>query len=143
MNSRNWKIGLSLFAFSLLCFAVMWTLRSLDDPIAAPPDAADTAHVVVADRSAALQPRPATLAPPPANSPPTPASPFQGPAMTQRSSVGTPSSDPNTRESAKVQLDVAPYTAKPFGVDDGLDMQSGDRITLQSTPYRDRVAQIP
>ena len=104
--------------------------------------------------------------------------------MTQRSSVGTPSSDsgaeylpislqfrhrpdlgriqgsvmnnsgselvidatiydPNTRESAKVQLDVAPYTAKPFGVDDGLDMQSGDRITLQSTPYRDRVAQIP
>jgi hypothetical protein len=51
--------------------------------------------------------------------------------------------DPKTKETSKVQLGVAPYSGKPFGVDDGLDMQSGDQITLRSAPYRDKLARIP
>jgi hypothetical protein len=51
--------------------------------------------------------------------------------------------DPATKETSKVQIDVPAYTAKPFGADDGLSMQSGDRVTLQSAPYRDQVTQIP
>jgi hypothetical protein len=51
--------------------------------------------------------------------------------------------DPKTRETSKVQLDVAPYSGRPFGADDGLDMQSGDQITLRSAPYRDKLARIP
>jgi hypothetical protein len=51
--------------------------------------------------------------------------------------------DPRTNQSAKIQLDVAPYKAATFGIDDGLDIQSGDQITLRSTPYRDKVVAIP
>lgn len=51
--------------------------------------------------------------------------------------------DPVTRETAKVQLDVAPYKGRPFGLDDGLDLKSGEIITLKSTPYRDKVVRVP
>jgi len=50
---------------------------------------------------------------------------------------------PDTQETAKFQIAVAPYSGKPFGLDDGLDMHSGDRITLKSSPYRDKSGTIP
>ncbi|MGA2188626.1 MAG: hypothetical protein ABSH33_08850 [Steroidobacteraceae bacterium] len=49
----------------------------------------------------------------------------------------------STKETAKFQLVVPPYGAIPFGLDDGLDMHSGDQITLRSPPYRDKTAAIP
>jgi hypothetical protein len=51
--------------------------------------------------------------------------------------------DPNTKGTSSVQLIVGPYSAKPFGLDDGLDIQPGDRITLRSAPFRDKAVQIP
>lgn len=50
---------------------------------------------------------------------------------------------PSAQETAKFQLTVAPYSGKPFGLDDGLDLHSGDQLTLKSSPYRDKVARIP
>ena len=50
--------------------------------------------------------------------------------------------DPRTNQTSKVQLELAPYKARPFGLDDGLDMLPGDEITLQSAPYRDKVSRI-
>jgi hypothetical protein len=51
--------------------------------------------------------------------------------------------DPHTRENSKILLDIGPFASEPFGVNDGLEIQSGDTITLQSGSYRDRVSQIP
>jgi hypothetical protein len=50
--------------------------------------------------------------------------------------------DPRTKQTSKIQLELAPYKAQPFGLDDGLDMLPGDEITLQSSPYRDKVSRI-
>jgi hypothetical protein len=49
----------------------------------------------------------------------------------------------STKETGKFQIVVPPYGAIPFGLDDGLDMHSGDQITLRSPPYRDKAATIP
>jgi hypothetical protein len=50
--------------------------------------------------------------------------------------------DPRTQQTSKVQLSVAAYKAATFGVDDGLDIQSGDQITLRCAPYQDKVFPI-
>ena len=51
--------------------------------------------------------------------------------------------DPGSNRRSKVLLDVPPYSARTFGVDDGLDLQAGNRVTLQSAPYRDLDTRIP
>jgi len=48
-----------------------------------------------------------------------------------------------TKERAEFQISVAAYKAQTFGLNDGLDLQSGDQITLRSSPYRDRVVVVP
>jgi hypothetical protein len=50
---------------------------------------------------------------------------------------------PRAGETATVQLSIAAHRAKPFGLTDELDLQSGDQITLRSAPYRDKVIVIP
>ena len=47
--------------------------------------------------------------------------------------------DPRTKQRSKVQIYIGAYKATAFGVDDGLDIQPGDEITLQCAPYQDRV----
>jgi hypothetical protein len=48
-----------------------------------------------------------------------------------------------TKETAEIQLAVAAYKAQTFGLNEGVDLESGDQITLKSSPYRDRVVVVP
>ncbi len=49
----------------------------------------------------------------------------------------------STHRTAQTQVSLAPNGLATFGVDDGLELESGDHVTLQSTPYSDQVAQVP
>jgi hypothetical protein len=49
----------------------------------------------------------------------------------------------NSHRISQTQVDIAPYGQTQIGVDDGLELQSGDQVTLQSAPYRDQVTQVP
>jgi hypothetical protein len=49
----------------------------------------------------------------------------------------------STHHASQTQVDVGAYLQSRFGIDDGLDMQSGDQVTLRRHPYRDLVMQIP
>ncbi len=44
-----------------------------------------------------------------------------------------------TLSTSQIQIDVAPHTERDFGVDDGLEMHPGDKVTLMSAPYSDMV----
>jgi hypothetical protein len=48
-----------------------------------------------------------------------------------------------THFTTQAQVSVGAYLQSHFGIDDGLDMQSGDQVTLRSYPYHDSVLQIP
>jgi hypothetical protein len=49
----------------------------------------------------------------------------------------------STHYTTQAQVSVGAYLATGFGIDDGLDMQSGDQVTLQTNSFRDQVIQIP
>lgn len=49
----------------------------------------------------------------------------------------------STHYASQTQVSVGAYVQSHFGIDDGLDMQSGDQVTLQSHPFRDQVIKIP
>jgi len=49
----------------------------------------------------------------------------------------------STKQSSQLAFDLAPHAEKKFGTDDGLEMNSGDQITLQSPPYRDLTREVP
>jgi hypothetical protein len=50
--------------------------------------------------------------------------------------------NPRTKQTAKQQLDIQPYANLTFGLDDGLDLQSGDPVTLHGGDYADKVATV-
>jgi hypothetical protein len=49
----------------------------------------------------------------------------------------------STHYTTQAQVNVGAYVQSSFGIDDGLDMQSGDQVTLRGYPYHDSVMQIP
>jgi hypothetical protein len=49
----------------------------------------------------------------------------------------------STHYTSQAQVSVGAYIQTRFGIDDGLDMQSGDQVTLKSNVFRDQVLQIP
>jgi hypothetical protein len=49
----------------------------------------------------------------------------------------------STHYTTQAQVNVGGYLQSSFGINDGLDMQSGDQVTLRSYPYHDSVMQIP
>jgi hypothetical protein len=49
----------------------------------------------------------------------------------------------STHYTSQAQVSVGAYIQTRFGIDDGLDMQSGDQVTLKSDLFRDQVLQIP
>jgi hypothetical protein len=49
----------------------------------------------------------------------------------------------STHYTTQAGVNVGGYLQSSFGIDDGLDMQSGDQVTLRSYPYHDSVIQIP
>lgn len=49
----------------------------------------------------------------------------------------------STHYTSQAQVSVGAYIQTRFGIDDGLDMQSGDQVTLKSNLFRDQVLQIP
>ena len=49
----------------------------------------------------------------------------------------------STKQSSQLAFDLAPHAQKNFSTDDGLEMNSGDQITLQSPPYRDLTKEVP
>jgi hypothetical protein len=49
----------------------------------------------------------------------------------------------STHYTTQAAVNVGGYLQSSFGIDDGLDMQSGDQVTLRSYPYHDSVMQIP
>jgi hypothetical protein len=49
----------------------------------------------------------------------------------------------STHYTSQAQVSVGAYIQSRFGIDDGLDMQSGDQVTLKSNVFRDQVLQIP
>lgn len=49
----------------------------------------------------------------------------------------------STHYTSQAQVSVGAYIQSRFGIDDGLDMQSGDQVTLKSDLFRDQVLQIP
>jgi len=50
---------------------------------------------------------------------------------------------PGTQRISQLLLDLAPNRLTEIGMDDGLDLHSGDQVTLQSPAYPNKVAQIP
>ncbi|MGA2397341.1 MAG: hypothetical protein ABSG30_04650 [Steroidobacteraceae bacterium] len=46
-------------------------------------------------------------------------------------------------ETARVSIQLTPFESKPFSTDDGLDLESGGQVLLQSQGYQDRQAPIP
>lgn len=49
----------------------------------------------------------------------------------------------STHYTTQAQVNVGASVQSSFGLDDGLDMQSGDQVTLRSAPFHDSVTQIP
>jgi hypothetical protein len=49
----------------------------------------------------------------------------------------------STHYTTQAQVSVGANIQTRFGIDDGLDMQSGDQVTLRSYPFRDQTVQIP
>lgn len=49
----------------------------------------------------------------------------------------------STHYTSQTQVSVGAYIQTRFGIDDGLDMQSGDQVTLKGNLFRDQVLQIP
>jgi hypothetical protein len=49
----------------------------------------------------------------------------------------------STKQSSQLAFDLAPHAQKNFSTDDGLEMNSGDQITLQSPPYQDLTREVP
>jgi hypothetical protein len=49
----------------------------------------------------------------------------------------------STHYTTQAQVNVGAYVQSSFGLDDGLDLQSGDQVTLRGYPYHDSVMQIP
>jgi hypothetical protein len=49
----------------------------------------------------------------------------------------------STHYTTQAQVSVGAKVQTRFGIDDGLDMQSGDQVTLRSDPFRDQTVQIP
>jgi hypothetical protein len=49
----------------------------------------------------------------------------------------------DARQTAHLVLDLPPRGEKSFSTDDGLDIQSGDKVTLQNPQYRDRTEEVP
>ncbi len=47
-------------------------------------------------------------------------------------------SDRQGRQVGALMLSLAPFETKPFGSDEGLDLQPGDQVLVQSQGYRDR-----
>ncbi len=46
-------------------------------------------------------------------------------------------------ETARVSIQLAPFESKPFGTEDGMDLESGGQLFAQSQGYQDRPASIP
>jgi hypothetical protein len=90
---------------------------------------------------------------------PAPLAPFAPPVARpltvkeDQKAVSVPSGDPllidvrvlsaSTHYTSQAQVSVGAYIQSRFGIDDGLDMQSGDQVTLKSDLFRDQVLQIP
>jgi len=51
--------------------------------------------------------------------------------------------DVRTQQTSQFSFDLAWRAQRHFGMHDGLQMSSGDQLTLRSPPYRDLVQQIP
>jgi hypothetical protein len=47
--------------------------------------------------------------------------------------------NPAALSASQIQIDVDPHSEKSFGIDDGLEMHPGDKVTLLSAPYPDLV----
>jgi len=48
-----------------------------------------------------------------------------------------------THSTSQIHVNVGPNGEKRLGKEDGLEMWSGDQITLQSPPYSDSVTTLP
>jgi hypothetical protein len=46
-------------------------------------------------------------------------------------------------ETARISIVLAPFESKPFGTDDGMELESGGQVFAQSQGYQDRPASIP
>jgi hypothetical protein len=51
--------------------------------------------------------------------------------------------DASGQPTAQLQLNLAPAEQKPFGTDSGLDIHPGDRVVLQSPPFKDSSVEVP
>jgi hypothetical protein len=49
----------------------------------------------------------------------------------------------STHNTLQTQLDLPPNGEATFGADDGMELASGDQVTLQCAPYRDVVSRVP
>jgi hypothetical protein len=50
---------------------------------------------------------------------------------------------PNSRGAAQLQLELDPHGSKTFGTREGVELNSGDQITLQSPPFQEQTQQVP
>ncbi|MGO9993406.1 MAG: hypothetical protein ACLPTF_12950 [Steroidobacteraceae bacterium] len=49
----------------------------------------------------------------------------------------------NTQATTELSLDIAPGETKPYSTDDGLVMNTNDRLIVHSPPFQDRVLRVP
>jgi hypothetical protein len=51
--------------------------------------------------------------------------------------------NPGTRMSSQLQLELDPHGSKTFGAREGVELNSGDQVTLQSPPFQEQSQQVP